>query len=88
MLGYKDRSLYLQPEHLRRVVPGGNGMFKATVVEHGRIAGIWSRKVLARSVRVTVSAFGRLPARSKAAVEIPAAQYAAFLGKPLDLRFD
>ncbi len=88
MLGYKDRSLYLQPEHLRRVVPGGNGMFKATVVENGRIAGVWHRKVLARSVRVTVSAFGRMSARTRTAVEVPAAQYAAYLDKPLDLRFD
>jgi len=88
MLGYKDRSLYMQPEHLRRVVPGGNGMFKATVVEHGRIVGIWHRKVLARSVRVTVTGFGGLSARSRTAIETPAARYAAYLDKPLDLRFD
>lgn len=41
VLGYADRSCALDPEHAGRIVPGGNGMFRATVVHDGRIVGTW-----------------------------------------------
>ncbi|MFN8184169.1 MAG: winged helix DNA-binding domain-containing protein [Candidatus Nanopelagicales bacterium] len=88
MLGYKDRSLFMAPEHLRRVVPGGNGMFKATVVERGRVIGTWQRKLMAKSVRLTVSGFAPLKPAQRADVTAPAERYAAYLGRPLDLRFE
>lgn len=88
MLGYKDRSLFLGPEHLRRVVPGMNGVFKSTVVEHGRVIGTWQRKVMAKSVRVTVTGFDPLKPAQRKAVTAPAEQYAAFLNTDLDLRFE
>lgn len=88
MLGYKDRSLYLQPEHLRRVVPGMNGVFKPTVVERGRVIGTWQRKSLAKSVRLTITGFDPLTPAQRKAVTAPAEQYAAFLGTQLDLRFE
>jgi hypothetical protein len=31
----------LDPEFADRIVPGGNGMFRATVVAGGRIVGTW-----------------------------------------------
>jgi hypothetical protein len=43
LLGYRDRSAVLDPAHADRVVPGGNGMFKATVVSHGQVVGTWRR---------------------------------------------
>lgn len=88
MLGYKDRWLFMEPEHLRRVVPGMNGMFRPTVVERGRVIGTWQRKMMARSVRLTVTGLGTLKAAQRKAVTGPAEQYAAFLGTGLDLRFD
>jgi hypothetical protein len=87
MLGYKDRSLFIEPEHLRRVVPGMNGMFRPTVVERGRVIGTWQRKVMAKSVRLTVSGFHTLKPAQRTAVTAPAEQYAAYLGTDLDLRF-
>lgn len=41
VLGYGDRSAVLDPEHFERIVPGGNGMFRPTVVHRGRIVGTW-----------------------------------------------
>src|SRR5690349_19527399 len=39
MLGYKDRTLMMADEHLAAVVPGGNGVFRATLVRGGRVVG-------------------------------------------------
>jgi hypothetical protein len=41
VLGYGDRGAVLDPEFADRIVPGGNGMFRATVVAGGRIVGTW-----------------------------------------------
>jgi hypothetical protein len=88
LLGYKDRSVFLDPEHAAAVVPGGNGMFKATVVQRGQVVGTWQRKKLTRKVRITVIPFGHLTAKTRAAVEAPAWRYADWVGKDLELVFD
>lgn len=41
LLGYADRSAALAPEHLQRIVPGMNGVFRPTVVVDGRVVGTW-----------------------------------------------
>jgi hypothetical protein len=41
VLGYGDRSAVLDPRFADRIVPGGNGMFRPTVVSDGRIVGTW-----------------------------------------------
>jgi hypothetical protein len=41
VLGYGDRTAVLDPEFADRIVPGGNGMFRPTVVSDGRIVGTW-----------------------------------------------
>jgi hypothetical protein len=43
VLGYADRSAALDPRFADRIVPGGNGMFRSTVVSDGRIVGTWRR---------------------------------------------
>lgn len=43
LLGYRDRSAVLDKDHADRLVPGGNGMFKASVVAGGRVVGTWRR---------------------------------------------
>ncbi|WP_432541519.1 winged helix DNA-binding domain-containing protein [Kineococcus sp. SYSU DK002] len=43
LLGYRDRSHVLAPEHAGRVTPGGNGVFRGTVVVAGQVAGTWTR---------------------------------------------
>jgi hypothetical protein len=43
VLGYADRGFALDREFADRIVPGGNGMFRSTVVAGGRILGTWRR---------------------------------------------
>lgn len=43
LLGYTDRDAQLDPAHFERIVPGRNGMFLATAVHDGRVAGTWRR---------------------------------------------
>jgi hypothetical protein len=53
LLGWRDRSFAVAPEHERRVFPGG-GMLRATVVADGVAVGTWSL----RAGRVSVEPFG------------------------------
>ena len=41
VIGYGDRSAVLDPEFVNAIVPGGNGIFRPTVVGAGRILGTW-----------------------------------------------
>ncbi|MGY1823905.1 winged helix DNA-binding domain-containing protein [Geodermatophilus sp. SYSU D00079] len=41
VLGYADRSCTVPPEFAGRIVPGGNGVFRPTVVAGGRVVGTW-----------------------------------------------
>jgi hypothetical protein len=43
MLGYGDRTAALPAEFADRIVPGGNGMFRGTVVSDGQVVGTWNR---------------------------------------------
>lgn len=43
VLGYGDRRAVLTAEEERAVVPGGNGIFRATLVRSGRALGTWKR---------------------------------------------
>lgn len=65
LLGYTDRSPALDPVHAPAVVPGGNGMFRATVVRDGRVVGLWRRREVRGRVEVELSPLPgeRLPAR-------------------------
>lgn len=62
VLGYADRSATLAPEHAARVVPGGNGMFRATVVHEGRVVGTWRHAGTGSRRRVEAEPFSELPA--------------------------
>ena len=41
VLGYRDRSAVLDPAFADRIVPGGNGVFRPTVICEGRVVGTW-----------------------------------------------
>ncbi|MEJ2865859.1 winged helix DNA-binding domain-containing protein [Actinomycetospora flava] len=64
VLGYGRRDDVLEPAHFDRIVPGGNGVFRATVVHRGRIVGTWA----APRRRLEVAPFGTLDDRTEAAV--------------------
>jgi len=83
VLGYRDRTAMLAPEHLDDIVPGNNGMFKATIVADGEVVGTWGKKVGARGVTLEPAPFDALPADSTARVAEAAAGYGRFLGAPV-----
>jgi hypothetical protein len=80
LLGYRDRTATLDPAHAERICPGGNGVFRPTVLVEGRVVGTWRAPAKGQAVAVEITAFdGSIPA----SLRRPAARYAAFLGKTL-----
>jgi hypothetical protein len=57
LLGYQDRGAVLPPIHAARIVPGGNGMFLATVVVNGEVVGTWRHGGTKRKSAVTLTPF-------------------------------
>lgn len=43
VLGYADRTATVPAEYAERIVPGGNGIFRPTVISRGRAVGTWRR---------------------------------------------
>jgi hypothetical protein len=60
-LGYGDRSAVLDPRFADRIVPGGNGMFRPTVVSDGRILGTWKYTGTGARRTVTTIPFETFP---------------------------
>ncbi|MFI7430654.1 winged helix DNA-binding domain-containing protein [Micromonospora sp. NPDC049836] len=83
LLGFRDRSLMLDPAHANAVVPGNNGIFQSTVVRGGRVVGIWKRTIGKRAVTVTVQQLTPFDAALRSRVESALAGYADYLGLPL-----
>ena len=87
LLGYKDRSLMLAPEHFQAVVPGGNGVFQSTVVRAGRVVATWRRTTRRDRVTVDVGLLDGVPERpDQADLERAFAPYATFVGLPVLVR--
>lgn len=82
VLGYTDRSMVLAPEHANKIVPGGNGVFKKTVVAGGEVIGTWAREGTSRSAAVVPQLFDEarpLGPGAQAAFSKAADRYLAFL---------
>jgi hypothetical protein len=82
LLGYQDRNLVLAPEHANRIVPGGNGVFKKTIVAGGEVIGTWGRAGTNRSAAVVPELFDDarpLGTGAQAAFTKAAQQYLTFL---------
>ena len=80
MLGYRDRSPSLAPEHADRICPGANGMFLATLVLDGRVVGTWRRSARAQSVTIEATPLGKLAAARRNEFVEPAERYGRFVG--------
>jgi DNA glycosylase AlkZ-like len=81
VLGYRDRSAQLHPDHEALVVPGGNGVFANTLLVDGRVVGTWRRRELAHTVEITATPFVGLGARDRRELERALAGFAAFTGR-------
>jgi hypothetical protein len=73
VLGYADRRAVLDPEFADRIVPGGNGMFRPTVVTDGRIVGTWRWTGRGARRSVTATPFTAFPDEVAAAIPAIAA---------------
>jgi Winged helix DNA-binding domain len=62
VLGYADRSCTVPPDVADRIVPGNNGMFRATVVSGGRVVAVWRRAGRGSSPDIALEPFDELPA--------------------------
>lgn len=82
VLGYKDRSLLGPPDLLDQIVPGGNGVFRNTVVVDGEVIGTWRRTVKRDRVVVAPELFARVKTATWRGIEAAAERYAAFVGLP------
>jgi hypothetical protein len=71
VLGYGDRRAILDAEFAARIVPGGNGMFRSTVVHDGRVVGTWQWTGRGARRAVTATPFTAFP--DEVAVAIPQA---------------
>jgi hypothetical protein len=61
VLGYADRSCAVPARFADRIVPGGNGMFRATVVSDGQVVGTWRRTGTGARRRITAEPFTAFP---------------------------
>ncbi|MGN6331779.1 MAG: winged helix DNA-binding domain-containing protein [Motilibacteraceae bacterium] len=75
VLGYADRSSVLDPAVADRIAPGGNGVFRPTVVQDGRVVGTWRRVGRGRPSGVEVEQFGEPSDELVLAVEALAAAF-------------
>src|SRR3954453_7320690 len=73
VLGYADRSCTVPAAVADRIVPGNNGMFRATAVRAGTVVGVW-RTGRGSARPIELEPFTDLPADVLAAVQ---EQYAA-----------
>ncbi len=81
LLGYRDRSAMLAPEHAQAIVPGSNGMFKPTIVIDGEVVGTWSRRSTSREVRVEAAPLAPLSTAEVLGLEAATAGYARFVSR-------
>lgn len=71
VLGYRERRDIMTPETFDRVVPGGNGMFRATVVSAGQVIGTWRRSPAFATELFTTPTPATTRAITKAAARLP-----------------
>ena len=81
VLGYGDRSAVLAPDDADRIVPGGNGLFRPTIVVDGRVVGTWSRTARAGEILVVPRPFRPLGAELLAGLTDAAQALGSFLGQ-------
>lgn len=78
LLGHRDRTPIVAPEHAGRLTAGS--WILPSVVVGGRVVGTWSRARGREGIAVTVSPFERLPRGATAGLRAEAADVGRFLG--------
>ncbi|MHA7276326.1 winged helix DNA-binding domain-containing protein [Arthrobacter sp. Hz1] len=81
VIGYQDRSPVLAPEYAQRIVPGGNGVFRPTVVTNGRVTGTW-RSSAGRSGGPVADSFEPMTRRNERELLRAGRSYERFTAAP------
>ncbi|HEX7662768.1 MAG TPA: winged helix DNA-binding domain-containing protein [Pseudonocardiaceae bacterium] len=82
LLGYADRSAALAGADSAIVAPGGNGLFRPTVVIDGEVVGVWRRTTLATSVQLALEPFDSISPGARGRAARAASRYGRFLAVP------
>lgn len=88
MLGYADRSLAVDGERMASVIPGGNGVFQATLVLRGRVAGVWKRTNTPKRCAVAAWTWAPMATADREGLEQAFARYGEYLGRRVDVRWE
>jgi hypothetical protein len=87
LLGFKDRSMMVDDAHKQAIIPGGNGVFQATIVRAGRVVGTWKRTLGKKAVTVSVTPLAPMRPGERRKAEAALEPYAGFLELPLQVRW-
>ncbi len=85
LLGYRDRDHVLEPDHAKLICPGGNGVFKPTIVAKGSVVGIWKRAETLQKAQVELHPFAALAARLGKPINQAVNRYSDYLGKTVEV---
>ena len=83
VLGYRNRSDVLAPEHSAKICPGNNGIFMPSIVVNGQIVGTWARTAKKKQTTLTMKPFYEPHGIEADRLEQAAADYGRFLGVPV-----
>ena len=86
LLGYNDRSLVLDSNHVKRVNAGG-GILKPTVMVNGNILGIWIYKFESKEMIVSIQLFRDLEPHERGVIDRAFCQFRSFNSVQAALRF-
>jgi hypothetical protein len=87
LLGYADRSLLIASEHIKKVNAGG-GIQRPALLVDGCVQGTWRITQQRTGVKITVEAFGQLPAHQVLSLEREVEAIGRFLPVPAELVFE
>jgi Winged helix DNA-binding domain len=79
LLGYKDRTAMISAEHFNQIIPGGNGVFRPTIVANGRVIGTWTRAIKKHRVEMAARPFATFSKRQHQAFTKASRMYADYL---------
>ena len=80
VLGYKDRTAVMDAQFLDAICPGGNGIFKPTIVSDGEVIGTWKRTLKKKTVEIVLEPFRALRPDEVDGIAEAAEQFGRFVG--------
>jgi hypothetical protein len=86
LLGYKDRSMVLDPAYAKQVNAGG-GMPRPTVVVNGAILAVWSYQLKKQKMLASIRPFRKLALREVDLIAQAAAELGSFLTVTVEIDF-